>query len=172
MSSLFETRRKQALKTFFFRFIMNLSPVYSGTGGKISFISGDWKEVHVSLPLNWRTRNYVGTIFGGSLYAAADPILMLQFIQILGKEYIVWDKSASIRFRKPANQALRMQFLVQDKIIETIIKEVSEKGYYEFTETLNWLNKDGVIYATVDKTLYFADKAYYNKKKIEKNVKI
>jgi len=34
--------------------------------------------------------NYVGTIFGGSMYAAVDPVYMLMLIMNLGKDYIVW----------------------------------------------------------------------------------
>lgn len=52
------------------------------------------------MPESWRTRNYVGTIFGGSLYGALDPI-MIMLIKLLGPEYEVWDKAASIRFRRP-----------------------------------------------------------------------
>ena len=79
----------------------NLFPAFRGTGGRVRFVSSDFREVSVELPLNWRTRNYVGTIFGGSLYACVDPFYMIMLIQTLGPEYVVWDKSASIRFRKP-----------------------------------------------------------------------
>ena len=58
-------------------------------------------EVRVKIPLNWKTRNGVGTIFGGSLYAAVDPIYMTMLIKLLGPDYLVWDKSAAIRFLKP-----------------------------------------------------------------------
>ncbi len=121
------------------------------------------------LPLNWRTRNYVGTIFGGSLYAAADPILMLQLMQILGKEYIVWDKSASVRFRKPGNQKLRMKFLLNDELIDEVKNQVALNGSFEIKETLNWLSKNDEVFATVEKTIYIADKTFYNKKKNKKN---
>ncbi len=168
MTSLFETPRKQSFKTFLFKIIMNLFPVYRGTGGRIAFISSDWKEVHVRLPLNWRTRNYVGTIFGGSLYAAADPILMLQLMQILGKEYVVWDKSASIRFRKPGKQTLRMKFLVSDELVELVKNQVALNGSFEIKETLNWLSKNDEVFATVEKTIYIADKTFYDNKKKEK----
>ena len=57
-------------------------------------------EVRVKLPLNWRTRNYVGTIFGGSLYGAVDPVYMIMLMKVLGRDYVVWDKAASIRFRR------------------------------------------------------------------------
>jgi len=31
--------------------------------------------------LGWRTKNYVGTIFGGSMYAAGDGVYMVMLIK-------------------------------------------------------------------------------------------
>ena len=59
------------------------------TGARITYVASDFREVRVRLPLSWQTRNYVGTIFGGSMYAAVDPVYMLMLIKNLGKEYIV-----------------------------------------------------------------------------------
>ena len=84
-----------------FRWGFNLFPAYRGTGGRVTYIADDWHEIRVKLPLNWRTRNYVGTIYGGSIYGAIDPIYMLMLIRIVGDGYIVWDKAANVRFRKP-----------------------------------------------------------------------
>jgi acyl-coenzyme A thioesterase PaaI-like protein len=93
---------------------------YRGTGGRPSFIAEDWSEVRLSLPLSWRTRNYVGTIFGGSIYSAVDPIYMLMLIRRLGKDYIVWDKSASIQFKKPGRESLHARFIVNDEDLAAI----------------------------------------------------
>ena len=83
------------------RWAFNWFPAYRGTGARIEYIAADWLEVRVRLPLSWRTRNYVGSIFGGSLYGAVDPVYMLMLIHALGPEYIVWDKAAVIRFSRP-----------------------------------------------------------------------
>src|SRR4051812_40173463 len=92
--------------TRWLRWRFNLIPAFRGTGGRVAYIASDYREVRVRLLLSWRTRNYVGTIFGGSLYGAVDPIFMLMLIWLLGREYVVWDKSASIRFRKPGRATL------------------------------------------------------------------
>ncbi len=70
----------------------NLFPAFRGTGGRVTYVSDDFREVRVRVPLNWRTRNYVGTIFGGSLYGAVDPFYMIMLTQTLGPDYVVWDK--------------------------------------------------------------------------------
>lgn len=66
------------------RWTFNWFPAYRGTGAKITCIASDWFEVRVRLPLSSRTRNYVGTIFGGSMYGAVDPVYMIMLIKALG----------------------------------------------------------------------------------------
>ncbi len=165
MKLYFNTINKESLKTRWFRSLMNIFPVYRGTGGRIIFISSDWKETVVRLKLNWRTRNYVGTIFGGSLYAAADPILMLQLIKILGDKFVVWDKAAAVRFRRPGKGQLQMYFHVTEELLETIISKVKENGEYEFSQTLEWVGADSKVYTEVDKIIYVADKQFYKNKR-------
>ena len=72
------------------------------------------------LKLTARTRNYVGTIFGGSIYGAIDPIYMLMLIKILGPGYVVWDNAASIRFRKPGRSRLEAQFRISEDEVAAI----------------------------------------------------
>jgi hypothetical protein len=73
------------------RWGFNWFPAYRATGAWITYVASDWCEVRVRLPLSWRTRNYVGTLFGGSMYGAVDPVHMIMLIKALGPEYIVWD---------------------------------------------------------------------------------
>jgi acyl-coenzyme A thioesterase PaaI-like protein len=168
MAKLFDTPKKASFKTTAFRRIMNIFPSYWGSGGKVKFVSDDWREAHILLRLNWRTRNYVGSIFGGSLYAAADPMLMIQLMQVLGKDYVVWDKSAAIKFIRPGKGRLRMRFLVNDQMIEDIKEAVQENGEYSFTEELTWLGKEDQVFALVEKEIYVATKSFYKEKQAKK----
>ena len=77
--------------------LLNLYPPYLGAGVKITHISEDWRELHVGMSLRWFNRNAVNTHFGGSLYSMIDPHIMLMLMQVLGKEYLVWDKAADSR---------------------------------------------------------------------------
>jgi acyl-coenzyme A thioesterase PaaI-like protein len=76
------------------RWGFNWFPAYRSTGARIEYIASNWQEVRIRLPLNWHTRNYVGTIFGGSMYAAVNPIHMVMLIKLLGPGYEVRDKAA------------------------------------------------------------------------------
>ena len=108
------------------RWGFNRIPAYRGTGARVTYIAGDYREVRVRLPLSWRTRNYVGTIFGGSLYGAVDPVYMIMLIKILGHGYVVWDKAATIRFRRPGRSTLYARFLLDEDEIRAI-RELAEK---------------------------------------------
>jgi acyl-coenzyme A thioesterase PaaI-like protein len=93
----------------------NFFPAFRGTGARLTYIADDWHEVRIKLPLSWRTRNYVGTIYGGSMYAAVDPWYMIMLIRLLGPQYIVWDKAATIRFRKPGRGTLYARFAIEEE---------------------------------------------------------
>lgn len=165
--SIFQTEKTESLKSRLFRFSLNLIPAYRGTGARCIFLSDDLHEVHIKLPLNLRTRNYVGTIFGGSMYGAVDPIYMVQLINILGKDYVVWDKAASVRFRKPGNNTLYARFIISDDLLEDIKTKVIREKEIEIELTVNLVDKNAHVYAEIAKNIYIADKKFYqNKRKL------
>lgn len=166
------TLRKENLKSRIKRNLLNLFPAYWGTGAKAIFLSDDFREVQIKLPLSWRTKNYVGTIFGGSMYASTDPIYMIQLIELLGKAYVVWDKSASIRFFRPGNKTLFARFLVSDVLLSQIKDEVAEKREIDLTLDVDFVDLEGIVYAKVSKVLYIADKEFYRTKKVLRENKV
>ncbi|WP_338874780.1 DUF4442 domain-containing protein [Spirosoma sp. SC4-14] len=160
-----QTNRQESARSWWFRTVLNWYPMYFGTGGQILFWSADWREVHIRLRRNIWTYNYVGTIFGGSLFSATDPFYMVMLLKILGNQYVVWDKSASIRFRKPGRQTLYARFAVTDEHLETIRREVETHGQTEHVFTVQWLDKQGVVHAELDRLCYIAEKGHYEQRK-------
>jgi acyl-coenzyme A thioesterase PaaI-like protein len=138
------------------RFKFNLFPAYRGSGGRIAYISDDYHEIHVKLPLNWRTKNYVGTIFGGSMFAATDPIYMVMLIKILGENYLVWDKSTNIRFKRPGKETLFAKFLITPDEINEIKAQLDETKSIDKVYTIELKNKAGKTHAIIEKTLYLS----------------
>ena len=138
--------------------MFNFFPAYRGTGGRLVYVADDFHEVMVKLPLNWRTRNYVGTIYGGSIYASIDPIYMLRLIHILGPEYIVWDKAAKIRFRKPGKDTLYVDFNLSHGEIDEIKRLADDAKSVDRIYDLELKDKAGVVHAQIEKTLYIAKK--------------
>jgi hypothetical protein len=161
------TDKKESFKTWRFRWLMNWYPMYFGTGGKILFWAGDSLEVQLQLKLNLWTYNAVGTIFGGSLFSAADPFYMLMLMRVLGKDYVVWDKAAHIRFRKPAKCVLYAVLKITDGDLQSIRTQVKESGHATKTFLIHWVDRDQVVYAEIERQCYIADKVFYKKRKAQ-----
>ena len=148
----------ESFKSRLMRWKFNLFPVYRRTGARITYISGDWREIHIKLPLNWKTKNYVGTIFGGSMYAAVDPMYMVMFINILGPEYIVWDKAASIKFKQPGRSTLQAKFKIRKAELTYIRKTLKEQSKLDRTYQIELIDEDGAVCVVVEKIIHFKKK--------------
>lgn len=149
----------ESVRTKLQRWGFNLFPAYRATGARIAYIERDFREVRVKLPLSWRTRNYVGTIFGGSMYGAVDPVYMIMLIKRLGPGYVVWDKSASIRFRRPGRDTLHATFLLEDTELEAIRSALETDESVERAYTVELVDGEGTVHAVVDKVIYIRRRA-------------
>ena len=144
----------ESLRTRFWRFGFNLFPAFRGTGGRITHIAADWSEVRIRIPLSWRTRNYVGTMYGGSMYGAVDPQYMIMLIHRLGPEYVVWDKAATIRFRKPGRDTLYAEFHVTDEELDTIRSALETQPKVDRVYRVELVDAEGVVHAEVEKVVH------------------
>ncbi|MBI4369044.1 MAG: YiiD C-terminal domain-containing protein [Elusimicrobia bacterium] len=149
-----KSRRPESWESKYSRWKLNFFPCYLGTGAKVIYLAKNFQEAIVQIPLNWRTRNVVGTIFGGSLYGAIDPIYMLMLMRSLGSGYIVWDKAAAIQFKKPARSELLAHFQLTNEEIDSIKNRLKESRSIERVYTVNIADQKGIIHATAEKTLY------------------
>ena len=140
------------------RWKFNFFPAYRGTGARVIYIADDYREIRIKIPLSWRTRNYVGTIYGGSMYAGIDPIYMLMLIKNLGNDYIVWDKAAAIRFKRPGRETLFADFRLTQEELEEIKAVLETNKSVDRIYTVKLADKDGKIHAIIEKTLYIAKK--------------
>jgi acyl-coenzyme A thioesterase PaaI-like protein len=147
---------RESLKTKLRRWGFNLFPAYRGTGARLTYVADDFTEIHVRLPLSWRTRNYVGTIFGGSMYGALDPIYMVMLIKQLGRDYVVWDKAATIRFRRPGRTTLRARFRVGPEEVAAIKAELAGRKSLDRVYRVELVDDAGKVHAEVEKTIYIA----------------
>ena len=162
---------KETLKASLIRWGFNLSPVYRRTGGRVRYVSPDWKKVRVELKRRLATRNYVGTVFGGSIYSSTDPIYMIMLMQILGKSYVVWDKAACVKFRKPIMDKVFADFEITDEFLASVKEKVANKGEADFDLPVQYKDDQGKVFAEISKTLYVADKAFYKQKAKRKSAK-
>lgn len=158
-------------KASIYKYGFNLSPMYRRSTGRIYKVSDDLLSVKVHIKLNYKNSNYVGSIFGGSLFSATDPIFMIQLLNILDDNYVVWDKAATIKFKRPAKETCYVDFVFTPYEIEQIIKDVAVNKEIDLIKIIQLTNKDkSVVFAEVSKTIYVADKKYYKEKR-RKNFK-
>ena len=140
------------------RMLLNMWPPFLGAGIRIRQLASDWKTIDVEMKLRWWNRNYVGTHYGGSLYSMADPFLMLMLIENLGKDYIVWDKSASIRFRKPGRGTVFANFRVSEEQIREIKQALNSQEKIERSFKVELKDESGGVIAEVEKLLHVRKK--------------
>ncbi len=131
---------------------------FLGAGVRVKEMSKDFRFCKIEMPLTFYNRNYMGTQFGGSLYAMVDPWYMLMLIKNLGPKYIVWDKAANIRFKKPGRGTVWAEFKINDEIIKEIKDLVEEKTKIDYVFHVEIKDKEGNIIAEVDKILYIRKK--------------
>ncbi|XXF75637.1 DUF4442 domain-containing protein [Myxococcaceae bacterium GXIMD 01537] len=134
--------------------LINLYPPYMGAGIRVTHIAPDLHTIDVELAFRPWNRNYVGTQFGGSLYAMCDPFFMLILLETLGRDFIVWDKAAGIRFLKPGKGRVRARFHIPPQRVEEIRAEALRERKVEPVFTCDVLDDSGAVIAQVEKVLY------------------
>lgn len=137
---------------------MNLWPPFLGAGIHVDEIGDDFRSAKVSLKLGLLNRNIAGVHFGGSLFAMTDPFFMMMVSQNLGKQYIVWDRAARIEFLKPGKSDVYANFKINQNQIDALILEAAtgDKVLKDFS--VNVINKEGEVIASITKTLYVRKK--------------
>lgn len=153
MINTFELRQR------FLEKLINFYGPFVGAGVKLEKMSKDFREARVSMKLTFYNKNYMGTQFGGSLYAMVDPWYMLMLIKNLGKEYIVWDKAATINFRKPGRGTVYAEFKLTDVHLSDIKKQLETVNKLDYVFKVEIKDDAGKLVADVDKVLYIRKKS-------------
>ncbi|MGH9570126.1 MAG: DUF4442 domain-containing protein [Candidatus Angelobacter sp.] len=129
-------------------------PPYLGAGVRVTHVADDFGSIEVEMPLRFYNRNYVGTHFGGSLYSMCDPFFMLMLMNILGPGYIVWDKAATIRFKRPGKGLVKARFEIPAEMVREIRAAADANGKVEPQFQVQITDSEGNVVAEVDKLLY------------------
>jgi hypothetical protein len=72
----------------------------------------------------------------------------------LGRDYIVWDKAASIQFLKPGRKDVRAVFRLTPQEIARVKAETDAKGKTEPEYDVDIVDSEGLVVACVHKVLY------------------
>lgn len=142
------------MSPFRLRLLLNLYPPYWATGIRVTRIAPDFRVVEVAMPLRWYNRNRVGTHFGGSLSAMTDPFYMLMLMEILGRDYVIWDKAGTIEYRKPGTGRVVARFEIDQPLIDRIVAATADGDKYQPTLAVDIRDEAGDVVAHVTRTLH------------------
>jgi len=135
------------------RNVLNFYPPLVGAGIRATKLSKDFRYAKIIMPLKWYNRNYVGSHFGGSLYSMTDPWYMLMLLNVLGKDFVVWDKGARIDYKSPGRRCVMAEFHLDDDLVKSL-KDMQPEEKRVFDLPVMVTDKDANVVAHVIKTLY------------------
>lgn len=145
------------MKRFLF-FLWNFWPPFLGAGISIKIISKDFHYVRAQLKRWPWTKNVVGTHFGGSIYAMTDPFYMALLIYNLGPNYIVWDKAATIRFKKPGITDLFAEFELNKEDLDGIKQKLESSPKIDWERDVLVKDTNGEVVAEIHKVIHIRKK--------------
>ena len=139
-------------------------PPLLGAGVKVTRMDKDLRAVDAEMQLTRWNRNYMGVHFGGSLFTMTDPFYMIMVATNLGSEYVVWDKAASIRYRRPGKGRVRAEFRLTEEKLAEIRAAVAAEGRYDARFLVEIKDEGGGVVAVVERVIYCAAKAAHEER--------
>lgn len=143
--------------------LLNFYPPYLGTGIRIKSVDKQITDINVEMKLRFYNQNIKGVHFGGSLYAMCDPWYMFIIGNYLGDNYVVWDKGAQIRFRRPGTGTVKARFHISEEQLKEIKRKIDEENTRDFHFTTEVLDKNNKVVCTVKKVVYANTSASHKK---------
>jgi acyl-coenzyme A thioesterase PaaI-like protein len=140
-------------------------PPLLGTGIRVTRLDKDLRAIDVEMSLRPWNRNYVGVQFGGSLFAMTDPFYMIMLATNLGSEYVVWDKAASIRYKKPGLGRVRAEFRLSEKRLAEIRAALEVERRHDARFVVEVKDDAGEVVAEVERVVYCAKKSVHEARK-------
>ncbi|TVR77605.1 MAG: DUF4442 domain-containing protein [Chitinophagaceae bacterium] len=134
--------------------LINFYPPYIGAGIRLKEINDDCTRLVVQMKLRWWNKNMVGTHFGGSLYSMCDPFFMFILMVNLGENYIVWDKTGYIDFKKPGKGKVTAVFSMSQDEISAVKKRVEADGKTIVELPCKITDEQGETVAELNKGIY------------------
>jgi acyl-coenzyme A thioesterase PaaI-like protein len=116
-----------------------------------------FRGVHVKINKSILNINYNKSIFGGTIFSAADPFYPVLFHQLLiskGYNIIAWSKSSQIHYLKPALTDLYFNIHISDENIAHCEEELNMIGKHLKVYPIDMYDKNGQLCASVLNELY------------------
>ena len=137
-----------------FRHFMNWWPPFKAMAVTVDEISANFQLIKISMDLKWYNRNYVGTQFGGGLYAMVDPFYMLMLLKNLGKQFSVWDKSAEIFFKRQGRGKVFAHFKIEQNLIDHLKSSLAIGEKRDLELVVDIFDDNGEVICVVHKVIF------------------
>lgn len=145
------------LSEFAGKWILNLFPPLLFNRIHVLKVEKGYHQVWVRINKSVLNRNLNGTIFGGTIFSAADPFYALMFWQIFARKGIkvqTWLKSAHIDYKKPGATSLYLHFQLSPQDLIDAEKSLEEVGKFVRPYIIEIKNKEGEICAIASTEVY------------------
>jgi acyl-coenzyme A thioesterase PaaI-like protein len=149
--------RPRVLSRRYGRLLLNLFPPFIFNRIRIVSVGDGFRSCSVRVRPSLLTRNLNGTIFGGTIFSAADPFYAVMFWQIFARQGMrvqSWLKSASIEYLRPAAGDLTLEFALSEEDIEDAKTTLERDGRYTRTFSIEALDPKGKVCARMTNEVY------------------
>lgn len=139
------------------KLLLNLFPPFLFGRIRVLEIGPGFRTCRVRVKPSLLTRNLQGTMFGGTIFSAADPFHALLYWQIFahrGLRVQAWLKSARIEYRRPAATALTFEFAVTEADIREAQARLESEGRFSKMHRTEAVDEHGRVCAVVDTEVY------------------
>ncbi|HEY0788454.1 MAG TPA: DUF4442 domain-containing protein [Thermoanaerobaculia bacterium] len=147
-------RRWQSIRKRLIYRLINFWPPYFFAGIHVTRLDPAHGVAEVELRTHWWNANYHGTAYGGSLFSMTDPFYALILIEHLGPRFMVWDKTSSIRFRRPGVGTVKARFEIARETIDEIRETAIREGKAEPSFVCDIVDAKGETVARVEKLVH------------------
>lgn len=133
------------------KWIMNLYPPLLFNRVITKRISSDFKEVDVVIKKSWLNKNLQGSIFGGTLFSAADPFYAMMYWNIFAHRKLkmeAWVRHIDGDYKKPSNTKMFLNFRITDAEILEAEESVAKEGRFKKFHTIDVKNEQGEVCVT------------------------
>jgi hypothetical protein len=139
--------------------LLELYPPFVPMRIKVLEITADWRIVRILLPLNARSRNPGGVMFGGYQAALADPIAALACARVF-PGYSVWTRAMEVSFDHGGNSDLEMRFALTPDQENDIRMQLASEGRATPTFEYGYVRRDGVRCTVIRNTVAIRPRGY------------
>jgi len=139
--------------------LLEIYPPFVPMRIKVLEIAEGWRTVRIRLPLNARSRNPGGVMFGGYQAALADPIAALACARVF-PGYSVWTRAMEISFDHGGNSDLEMRFTLTPEQEKDIRMQLESEGRATPTFEYGYVRGDGVRCTVIRNTVAIRPRGY------------